>query len=71
MTYRAEKLLYVKAESGVSWGEFVELIDQVWPETDVVSILTPQVEALARQRYCLTPSCYDCAKLRHFQTQLP
>jgi len=26
MTYRAEKIVYVKAEADVSWGEFLELV---------------------------------------------
>ena len=68
-SYRAEKLVYVKADAGVSWGEFLELIDVVWPVADVVSTITPQVEALAHGRYCLTPSCGDCVKLRRFRLQ--
>ncbi|MGA2133848.1 MAG: hypothetical protein ABSH50_16255 [Bryobacteraceae bacterium] len=61
--YRAVKLVFVKAEAGVPWGEFVELVDRVKPESDMMSWLTPQVEALARERICLTPSCGQCQKL--------
>src|ERR1700674_2080230 len=68
MTYRAEKIVYVKAEADVSWGEFLELVDDVWPEVNVVSILTPQVEATARRTYCLGPSCRDCTRFGGFHT---
>jgi hypothetical protein len=44
MSSRAEKVIFVKADAGVSWGDLVELGDEVWPEADVVSILTSQVE---------------------------
>jgi hypothetical protein len=67
MSYRAEKVLYVKAEADVSWGEFLEFVDQVLPEVDFVSILTPQVEELARRSDCLSPSCRVCTKLREFR----
>jgi hypothetical protein len=60
MSYRAEKIVYVKAEAEVSWGEFLELVDDVWPEVNVVSVLTPQVEV--RRTYCLSPSCRDCTR---------
>jgi hypothetical protein len=66
MSYRAEKVVYVKAETHVSWGEFLELIERVWPEVNVVSILTPQVEASARRNDCLAPSCHDCSNLGDF-----
>ena len=60
MSYRAEKVVYIKAEPQVPWTEFLELVDYVWPEVQVVSILTPQVEAMARRTLCLSPSCRDC-----------
>ena len=63
-SYRAEKLLYVTAEAGVQWGDFVAMVERVWPEADVVSIVTPEVERLARQRYCLAPSCGRCEGFR-------
>jgi biopolymer transport protein ExbD len=69
LVYRAEKVVYVNAAADVSWGEFMELIDHVWPETNVVSILTPKAEALARQTGCLYPSCRDCSKLGGFRVQ--
>jgi len=62
LSTRAEKLVYVKADADVTWGEFMELVDHVWPETGVVSILTPGVESSARRNGCLEPSCnQDCA----------
>jgi biopolymer transport protein ExbD len=69
MSYRAEKVVYVKAEAEVSWGEFLELVGDVWPEVNAVSILTPQVEAMARRTYCLGPSCRDCTKFGGFPTR--
>ena len=63
-SYRAEKLLYVTAGAWVQWGDFVAMVERVWPEADVVSIITPQVEQLARQRYCLAPSCGRCEGFR-------
>jgi len=39
MLDRAEKVVFVKAEAGVSWGELLKLVDHVRPEVDVVSIL--------------------------------
>jgi hypothetical protein len=61
---RAYKFVYVKAEPGVPFGEFVELVDRVWPEAEVVSIMTPKVDALARKRVCLAPSCGRCEQFR-------
>ena len=62
--YRAEKLTYVTAEADVPWGEFLELVDRVWSESDLVSLITPKVKALAEQRICLAPSCGQCEMLR-------
>jgi len=62
MRFRAQKVVFVKADADVPWGQFVEMVDRVWPEADVVSIVTPRVEALAAQRYCLSPSCRDCVR---------
>jgi hypothetical protein len=69
MSYRAERVVYVKAETGVPWGEFMELVDDVWPEVNVVSILTPQVEAMSRRTFCLGPSCRDCARFGGFHSR--
>ena len=60
MRTRAEKVIYVAAEPTVPWEEFVELVDSVWPEADVVSLVTPQVEAEVRRSFCIRPSCRDC-----------
>jgi biopolymer transport protein ExbD len=64
LKYRAEKLVYVRAEPGVSYGEFVQLVDTVRPEAEIISLITPQVEALAYARVCLAPSCGPCNDLR-------
>jgi hypothetical protein len=74
VSVNAEKIVYVRAEAEVSWGEFMELVDDVWPEVNVVSILTPQVEKMSRRTYCLGPSCRDCTKfgeLPHASPVLP
>ena len=63
-SYRAEKLLYVTAEAGVPWGDFVAMVERLWPDADVVSMITPEVEQLARRRYCLAPSCGSCEGFR-------
>ena len=68
MTYRAGKIVYVKADADISWGEFLELVDDLWPEVNVVSILPPRVEATARRTYCLGPSCRDCTRFAGFHT---
>jgi len=62
--YRVEKLLYVTAEDGVDWGDFVAMVKRAGPEADVVSVLTPEVVRLARQSYCLAPSCGRCEGFR-------
>lgn len=64
LKYRAEKLVFVRAEPGISFGEFVQLVDAVRPEAEIISLITPQVEVLARARYCLAPSCGPCNDLR-------
>jgi hypothetical protein len=63
MQYRAEKVVYVTAEQDATWSDFLEVVDGVWPEADVVSLFTPQVAALSRQTLCLRPSCLDCRNL--------
>ncbi len=63
MTHRVERIVYVKAEPDVFWGEFLELVDNVWPEVNVVSILTPQVEARGT---CPGLSCRDCTRFGGF-----
>ena len=69
LAYRAEKVVFVNAEADVPWEEFLELVDHVWPETDVVSILTPKVESLAHRTYCLYPSCRDCTAFGGFRAR--
>jgi hypothetical protein len=71
MSTRAEKLVYVTADAEVPWGEFMELIDGVWPEVDVVSLLTHQVRAAAARTHCLSPSCGRCTALLSFRTSTP
>jgi hypothetical protein len=64
MRYRALKLVYVKGGSGVSWADFVDMLDRIWPEAGVVSIITPEVDRLAHQQHCLATSCWPCDSLR-------
>jgi len=64
---RAEKVVYIKAEAGVSWGEFMELLDNVRPEVEIISLLTHQVERSSHGHLCLAPSCGDCARLRRLR----
>ena len=45
LKYRAEKLVYVR-EPGVSFGEFIQLVDTVRPEADIISLITPQLKPL-------------------------
>jgi hypothetical protein len=54
--YRAVKLVFIKAEPDVSWGEFMELADRAWLESSELSFLTPKVDDLARHHGCLDPS---------------
>jgi len=68
---RAERIAFVQAEAHVSWGELVELVDHIRPEVEVISLITPQVDWLARQRMCLAPSCGRCAELRKFGSIRP
>jgi hypothetical protein len=63
LSYRAEKLVYVSGGPQASWGDFISMVDRVWPEAEVVSILTPEVERLAQQQHCLAPSCARCDSL--------
>jgi hypothetical protein len=66
LKYRAEKLVYVKAEPDVSFADFMELVDTIRPEAEVISLITSEVEVLARERWCLAPSCGACTSLRSF-----
>ena len=63
--HRAERLIFVNAEPNVFFSDFVELVDAVRPEVDVISIITPDSDALARKEHlCLVPSCGPCFNLR-------
>ena len=66
LKYRADKLVYVKAEPEVSFADFIELVDTIRPEAGVISLITPEVEVLARKRWCLAPSCGACTSLQSF-----
>ncbi len=72
---RGESLVFVRADPGVSFGEFVQLVDAVHPEADIISLITPQVDALVRfdpsgpippGLRCLAPSCRSWADLAKF-----
>jgi len=60
---RAERIVYVKAEPGVPSGEFLDMIDHIRPEVEILSLLTTQVDVLSRRHLCLAPSCGECARL--------
>ena len=69
MQYRAEKIVFVRARRDVSWGEFMQMVDQVWPEAQVVSLVTAPVQSQAAKTYTLNPSCRDCRKFGGFQSR--
>ena len=69
MSYRFVKLVYVQANPDVSWGEFMELMDNVWPEVNIVSVLTSRVEILARRNWCRGLSGKDYTGLGGFGTR--
>jgi hypothetical protein len=50
---RAERAVFVKAEPGVAWGEFIEMLDHLKPEVQRLGIITPQVEALSHDDNCI------------------
>jgi biopolymer transport protein ExbD len=64
---RAYKIVYVWADPGVSFEQFVRLVETIRPEVELVSILSPEVVAQIRPRvgrngelldspsYCLGP----------------
>ena len=56
LSTRAEKLLYVRADPDVTFGEFIEFVDAVSPEVEVLSVITPQVEQQVQRSWCLSPS---------------
>jgi hypothetical protein len=56
LSTRAEKLLYVRAVPDVTFGEFVEFLDAVSPEVEVLSFITPEVERRVQESWCLSPS---------------
>ncbi|MGA2117367.1 MAG: hypothetical protein ABSH56_21720 [Bryobacteraceae bacterium] len=76
LSTHAEKVVWIKGSPGITWGEFMNLVDDVWPDTEILSLLTPPVEALViERRSCLDTSCAvggsvadrrDCAKLAEF-----
>jgi hypothetical protein len=69
LAYRAEKLVFVTGDSQASWGDFIAMVDRIWPEADVVSIITPKVERLALQQHCLAPSCGRCENFRSLRAR--
>lgn len=60
LKYQAEILVYVRADPGATVEDFVQLLAAVQPEADIVSLLTPRVDALRYHGYCLAPSCRSC-----------
>lgn len=66
LRYRAEKIIYVDAEPTVPWSDFIDVLDAIRPEAEIVSLVTPRTKALAEKRWCLAPSCGRCDRLRSF-----
>lgn len=56
MKYRAERVVFVAAEPRVAWRDVLALVERVWNEAEVISIVTPKIDELARRRHCLAPS---------------
>ncbi len=52
LRHSAEKVVFVNAEPDATIGDFIELLGQVCPEAQVVSLLTTKVATLVRARYC-------------------
>ncbi len=59
---RADGVVFVSAEPGVSYGDFIELVDAVYPDVRIASMMTSKVEMLSRKHLCLALSCWPCAK---------
>ena len=53
LTHRAERVVFIMAETGVYWGEVLELIDHVQPEVTRIAFVTPQVAELTRNDGCM------------------
>jgi biopolymer transport protein ExbD len=56
MSYRAERVVFVAADTRVPWRDVLRLIDRVWHEAEITSIVIPNIEELARKRSCIVPS---------------
>lgn len=69
LNHQAEILVYVRAEPGATVEDFVQLLAAVQPEADVVSLLTPRVQALSHHGYCLVPSCHSCDNFPSFRLE--
>jgi hypothetical protein len=39
--------VYVKAEPDVSFADFIELVDTIRPEAEVISLITPETRAFS------------------------
>jgi len=51
---RAEKVLFLRAEPGVSYSDFIEMTDAAYHPDIRVVVMTHQVEELERKGGCLT-----------------
>lgn len=63
LRYRAEKLVFVATETDVSFGDVAEVVDRLYPETGVISLITAQVAKRASRSLCIEPSCGDCSRI--------
>lgn len=69
--YRAERVVFVQALPGISLGEFVEVVDAIYPQAGVTSTLTSEVKALTDERFCLEVSCGRCVNFSSLKTTTP
>jgi hypothetical protein len=53
---RAFKVLFLRSDPKVTFGDFAEFVDEVQSEATVLSLITPQVEQRAQQTHCLNVS---------------
>jgi hypothetical protein len=67
MKYRAERVVFVSADPGVARKDVLALMERVWNEAEVISIVTPKIGALAQRRICLTPSRETSEKLPRYK----
>ena len=53
LSYRAEKVLFLRAEPGTSYSDFIEMTDAVYHPDVNIALMTHQVQALDRNGGCM------------------